>query len=71
MWSNTVNAGFSYESIHIEGGKQAHYPKTLKEAKEFVRSYGDRINQPAPGYRIDSRNSLAIRMLSAAEALSL
>lgn len=34
-----VKAGFSYESIHIENGQQAHYPKTMKEAVEFVRSY--------------------------------
>ena len=43
-----VNAGFSYESIHIENGQQARYPKTIKEAEEFVRLYGDLVRQPHP-----------------------
>ncbi len=44
-----VNAGFFYESIHLEGGKQARYPKTMREAEEFVRCYADRITRPTQG----------------------
>jgi len=35
-----VKAGFVYQSIHLENGGLASYPRTMKEAEEFVRQYG-------------------------------
>ena len=35
-----VASGFVYQSIHLENGALATYPKTMKEAKEFVRQHG-------------------------------
>lgn len=32
-----VASGFQYQSLHVAG---ARYPKTMKEAEEFVRLYG-------------------------------
>lgn len=33
-----VSQGFTYHTIHIDG-KQAKYPKTMKEAAEFVLAF--------------------------------
>jgi len=37
-----VNAGFRYQSINIEEGPQAKYPKSLKEAEEFILLHKNR-----------------------------
>lgn len=37
---HVVKGGFLYQSIHLESGGQATYPRTMKEAEEFVRQYG-------------------------------
>jgi len=34
-----VSQGFRYYTIRVENGQQAKYPKTMKEAVEFVRTY--------------------------------
>lgn len=35
-----VDSGLVYQSIHLEGGYLAEYPKTMKEAEVFVAQYG-------------------------------
>lgn len=39
-----VNAGFFYQSIYLENGKTTNYPKTIKEAKEFVVAYKNMLH---------------------------
>lgn len=34
-----ASQGFWYYTIHLENGQQAKYPKTMKEAIEFVRTH--------------------------------
>ncbi|HYV03999.1 MAG TPA: hypothetical protein VFB82_05425, partial [Blastocatellia bacterium] len=40
-----VKAGFFYESIYVNEGQLARYPKTMKDAQEFVCDYAERIKQ--------------------------
>lgn len=35
-----VDSGLVYQSIRLEGGYLAEYPKTMKEAEIFVAQYG-------------------------------
>lgn len=39
-----VKAGFLYQSLRIENGRQAKYPNTLKDAVIFVVEYKDRLS---------------------------
>jgi len=34
-----VSQGFLYYTIHLEDGQQVKYPKTMKDAIEFVRTH--------------------------------
>ena len=35
-----VDSGLVYQSIRLEGGYLAEYPKTMREAEVFVAQYG-------------------------------
>ena len=38
-----VRAGFRYQSINLENGRTARYPKRMKDAVEFVSEFKDRV----------------------------
>jgi hypothetical protein len=41
-----VQHGFHFQSLYDSQGQRIAYPKTLKEATDFVRQYSDLVANP-------------------------